>query len=141
MRPKQNFRTTTGQKFFSQMKLLPQEKDRILSLILQMHCSGKSDAFPCLTQNPKTIQRFREGELVWKLNRNTLLLCLISTIQNEQQNIKRMKLSRLSLALPVTPALTTNQSACPLPCSFLGMRKILPTLVMLSSKPSQSQTP
>lgn len=55
------------------MKLLPQEKDRTLNLMLQMHRSGKSDAFPRLTQKPKSILRFREDKLVWKWNRNTLL--------------------------------------------------------------------
>lgn len=58
----------------------------------QTHPFGKwSNMLPHLAQKLEFL-RFREPELVRKLNKNTSLLCLISRMQNkQQQNTKQLK--------------------------------------------------
>lgn len=111
-----HFRTSIHQKCFSK----PQEKDRLLNLILQM---WKVWWFPIYSG----IQR---GELVWKLSRNTLVLALILEWTAKYKTLYK--------PLPVTPDWKTNPlTALLLPGkeeNSAGSGNVLP-------KPSQSQSP
>lgn len=72
-----------------------------------MHPFGKwSNVLPHLAQKVKLLLRFREPELVWKLNKN---LITVFDLKNSKQAAAKHKTTEaqmmLSLTLPVVPDL------------------------------------